>query len=96
VHPSASQAQSFRTIPTQCKHYPSYEIKFTNFGSRRRKRESNLSAADIALEKAKAADRVAISQAIKAMKNSPAYIAASNSNKEKMEEEKREEVVNKR
>ena len=50
----------------------------------------------MALEKAKAADHVTISQAIQAMKNSPAYIAASNSNKEKMEEEKREEVVNKR
>ena len=57
-------------------------------------RESNLSTAEITIEKAKAADRVAISWAIKTLKNSSAYIAASNNNKLKMEEDKKEEVVN--
>jgi|HubBroStandDraft_2_1064218.scaffolds.fasta_scaffold421718_3 hypothetical protein len=59
-------------------------------------RESNLSTAEITIEKAKAADRVAISQAIKTLKNSSAYMAASNKNKLKMEEDKKEEVVNRR
>jgi len=59
-------------------------------------RESNLSAAEITIEKAKVADRVAISQAIKTLKDSSAYMVASNKNKLKMEEDKKEEVVNRR
>jgi hypothetical protein len=59
-------------------------------------RESNLSTAEIIIEKAKAADRVVISQAIKMLKNLSAYMAASNKNKLKMEEDKKEEVVNRR
>ena len=56
-------------------------------------RECNLSAAEITIEKVKAADRITISQAIKMLKNSFAYMAASNNNKLKIEKDK-EEVVN--
>ena len=58
--------------------------------------ESNLSTAEITIEKAKVADRIAISQAIKTLNDSSAYMAASNKNKLKMEEDKKEEVMNRR
>ena len=55
-----------------------------------------LSAAEITLEKARTANCVAISQALKLLKNSSAYTAASKNDKLKMEEEKKTEVVNRR
>ena len=49
--------------------------------------------AELKIQKAKAADRVAISQAIKTLKDLPAYMAASTNIQTEMEEQKRQEVV---
>ena len=48
------------------------------------------------MEKAKITDRVAISQALKTLKDLPAYMAASKFNQSAMEEQKQNEVVARR
>ena len=55
-----------------------------------------MTEAELRIEKAKIADRVAISQALKTLKDSPAYMAASKFNQSAMEEQKRNEVVARR
>ena len=52
-----------------------------------------MTEAKLKIEKAKIADRVAISQALKTLKDSPAYMAASKLNQSVIEEQKRNEVV---
>jgi len=52
--------------------------------------------AELRIQKAKAADRVAVSQAIKTLKDSPAYMAASKNTQTEMEEQKKQEVVARR
>jgi hypothetical protein len=55
-----------------------------------------LSSLELQLDKAKAADRTAISNALKTLKGQPAYQAADDVTKVKMEKEKKDEVVAKR
>lgn len=55
-----------------------------------------MSDLELQLDKAKAADRTAISNALKTLKGQPAYQAVDDATKAKMEEGKKNEVVAKR
>jgi hypothetical protein len=95
--PSERRLRICPPTATQCKYNSAFaRTKIANFFSRRCQRESNLTEDELKLEKAKAAGRVAISQALKALKDSPAYKAASKSSQIILEEEKRREVVDRR
>jgi hypothetical protein len=68
-------------------------IEITNFYSCCRQREACLTAAEQRIKNAKGADRVTISQALKASKDSSAYKVASKHNQTEMEGKKINEVV---
>jgi hypothetical protein len=70
--------------------------EIANFYSKRRQREATLTLLEQRVEKAKAADRTAISTALRALKKSSDYIAANEDRKKEMEEAKKKEVVQKR
>jgi hypothetical protein len=88
--------RNYPQIRTQCRfHYITTDY-ITNFHSKRRQRQSGLTPLEVQLERAKAADREAISAALRKLKKSDAYMAAGAGEKTGMEEASRAAVIEKR
>jgi hypothetical protein len=88
--------RNYPQIRTQCRFRCITTDYIANFYSKRRQRQSALTPLEVQLERAKGADREAISAALRKLKKTDAYMAAGVGEKTAMEEASRAKVIERR
>ena len=87
---------NYPQIPTRCRFCYFITNYIANFYSKRRQRQSGLTPLEVRLERAKAADREAISGALRRLRQTDAYIGADVGGKGEMEAACRARVISRR
>jgi hypothetical protein len=87
---------NYPQIPTRCRFCYFITNYIANFYSKRRQRQSGLTPLEVRLERAKAADREAISGALRRLRKTNAYMAAGAEGKQEMEEACKAGVIQRR